>query len=507
MVGDLTDVLLAEPFWTDELVDDAGIPVLDVPVVTVGGGIGSFVFVDYLRIAGVAREKIKVLSAIDKPWVTYQHLATISQIPPAERLRSDSGSCPDNIWGFPSYAARESYRAQGLTNRLGPLWNVLTEPILTRYFTPRAGQVIEGMEREADRIGWWDMVDHGQVRITRRREGGGYFTLLTPPSGTSETKRVAYRSQFVHLAIGYPGLRLLPDLQEYRERTEDYAKVVSAYEPHEHLYEEVQRRARTVMVRGGGITASRILNRLIDDRDYRGSRATILHLFGSPVFESRLPALLNRRLGSDGWVYQGFNWPKAGWGGQIKVCLEKLEGEERKQVFDQMGRTSTPKRRLWTKQLARGRNEGWYKCYYGDVVEVRPGPDHSVLTRIKVADGILDISADFVIDATGLEADIRDHRVLNDLLDFGGARTNVLGKLDVDQRFEVSGTRNGEGRMYAVGSATLGSYYTAVDSFLGLQYAGLQVCDDLARQGFCHKIGPVQSIRQWWNWVLNRRLP
>ena len=31
----------------------AGIPVVDVPFVSVGGGIGSFVTVDYLRICGV----------------------------------------------------------------------------------------------------------------------------------------------------------------------------------------------------------------------------------------------------------------------------------------------------------------------------------------------------------------------------------------------------------------------------------------------------------------------
>ncbi len=48
--GDLTDELLATSVWTDELVAAAGIPVIDVPFVSIGGGIGSFVTVDYLRI-------------------------------------------------------------------------------------------------------------------------------------------------------------------------------------------------------------------------------------------------------------------------------------------------------------------------------------------------------------------------------------------------------------------------------------------------------------------------
>ena len=136
-----------------------------------------------------------------------------------------------------------------------------------------------------------------------------------------------------------------------------------------------------------------------------------------------------------------------------------------------------------------------------------PGSNNTVITRIQTADGNLEIPATYIIDSTGLEADIREHRVLADLLDYGGAGTNVLGKLDVDRKFEVRGTRNENGRMYAVGSATLGSYYTVVDSFLGLQYAGLTVCDELARQGFCKKIRPIHSIGEWWRWTLNRRLP
>ena len=41
--GDLTRELLETSFWSDDLVSRAGIPIIDVPFVTVGGGIGSFV--------------------------------------------------------------------------------------------------------------------------------------------------------------------------------------------------------------------------------------------------------------------------------------------------------------------------------------------------------------------------------------------------------------------------------------------------------------------------------
>ena len=106
--GDLNPQLLATSVWSDASVAAAGIPVLDVPVVSAGGGIGSFVLVDMLRIAGVPTNQIRVLSNLDFPWQTYEYLTRVSQIPRHERLRSDSSGMPDNPWGFPSYAWREA---------------------------------------------------------------------------------------------------------------------------------------------------------------------------------------------------------------------------------------------------------------------------------------------------------------------------------------------------------------------------------------------------------------
>lgn len=502
--GDLTDELLQTSTWDDGALARAGIPVVDVPLVTVGGGIGSFVLADYLRIAGVPPSSIRSLGGIDAPWQTYQYLTNVSQIPEGERLRSDSGSSPDNIWGFPAYSLREAWSAPGLAQKLAPLWQVMTEPILTDYYTPRAGQVFRAMAREANRIDWWSMATKGLVRMTRRRYGGGYFTVLTPPPGTSATKRVAFRSRWVHLAVGYPGLRFLPDLQEYRERYGDYSSVVNAYEPHEHVYQELQRRPGTVVVRGGGIVASRVLQRLVDDRDRTGAQTTILHLFRTYVSSSHGPSPFMRRRGANGWAYQGFNWPKGAWGGQLKFKLESLEGEERRRLYAVMGGTNTPRRKLWLGQLDRGRREGWYQVHVGEVDSVVPGPQGAVVTRIRTSAGTLELPAQAIIDATGLEADIREHRLLADLLDHSGAGRNPLGRLDVERDFEVRGTRSEPGKLYASGSATLGGYYCGVDSFLGLQYAALQICDDLASQGFCNYIGVGRSLSQWWRWVRNR---
>ncbi|MEO6203987.1 MAG: hypothetical protein ABIO67_01185, partial [Mycobacteriales bacterium] len=171
--GDLTDALIATDAWSDAMLAAAGIPVIDVPFVTIGSGIGSFVTTDYLRIAGVPTSDIKVLGNNPVPWSTYEYLTRNSQIPRTERLRSDSASTPDNIWGFPSYAVREALSGKGLKDKLFPLWNVATEPILSKYYTPKAGQAFASMEAETKRIRYFDCLNKGLVRMVRKRSGGG----------------------------------------------------------------------------------------------------------------------------------------------------------------------------------------------------------------------------------------------------------------------------------------------------------------------------------------------
>ncbi len=506
-LGDLTPELIDSDIWTDDMVAAAGIPVVDTKFVTVGGGIGSFVTVDYLRIYGVPISDIRVLTQLDTPWSSYEYLTRVSQIPRGERLRSDSSSTPDNLWGFPSYAVREAFAAHSVKGFFAPLCQVLLEPIFADYYTPRAGQAFKTMQREHDRIDYAQCVRRGQVRMVRRRREGGYFTILTPPAGSSSTMRVAYRSPFVHVAVGYPGLRLLPDLQAYRERYRDPSRVVNAYEPHEHVYQQLARRPGRVVVRGGGIVASRVLQRLIDDRDRLGLQTDIVHIFRTYISGAHGPSIFKRRKGGDGWAYQGFNYPKSVWGGQLKASIRELDGADRAKAYQEMGGTNTPIRKQWQSQLKRGRAQGWYRTVTGEVTDLRPAPvDEQVVTDLATAAGPVQIQADFVIDCTGLEADIREHRLLADLLDHSGAGRNPVGRLDVERTFEVVGTRSRPGRMYASGSATLGGPFPGVDTFLGLQIAAQEICDDLVTLGFCTRFGPVRSIRQWWRWARNKKI-
>ena len=132
----------------------------------------------------------------------------------------------------------------------------------------------------------------------------------------------------------------------------------------------------------------------------------------------------------------------------------------------------------------------------GTVEKVVPG-DGTVISTVKTDQGTFDVAANYIIDSTGLEADIGEHRVLADLLEHSGAGRNPLGRLDVEPSYEIRGTRSGVGRMYASGSATAGGYFSGVDSFLGLQYVSLRIADDLADQGFVPRITVRRSWREW----------
>ena len=63
-----------------------------------------------------------------------------------------------------------------------------------------------------------------------------------------------------------------------------------------------------------------------------------------------------RRTGGDGWAYQGFNYPKSVWGGQLKARMRKLEGEERADALQGDGRHQHARSAsCWQEQLQRGR--------------------------------------------------------------------------------------------------------------------------------------------------------
>lgn len=492
-----------------------GLPVDEVDYATIGAGLGSFVWVDYLRICGVKPEQIAALGIEPQPYSRYKQLCLSSQIPLYERLRSNSDSCPDNVWGFPSYAFREVWH-EVLKGRLGAslryLWQVFAEPTFAQTYTPRAGNVFDALDREAARINWDKIFRYGSVRSIRKTTDGRYAIAFSRTT-TGRRAHAFLISRFVHLATGYPAIKFLPDLQAYREKNLDFKSVVNAYEPHDHVYQHLEKYGGTVMIRGRGIVASRIVQRVYEARS-RNPQIRLVHLMRSPKPQGNKFGTSQRRV-EHHYEFQPFNWPKACWGGELRVMLEKADPQQRQRLIADWGGTTTADRNDWKRIVEAGINQGWYKIEFGNVERVEREQNY-IITYIqeKQFKGQLRLEADFIIDATGLDANVKASPLLNDLVTHYNLPLNYLGRLSVSNNFELMEMRNlltplnkgGKGRMYAAGAITLGGPYAAVDSFLGLQYAALWAVDDLAatKAPGVRRLNLLSSFIQWVKWVVNQ---
>jgi hypothetical protein len=488
------DVLYDTATWSDDLVRDSGVRVVDVPFVTIGGGLASFAVVDLLRICGVPVEEIRVLSPQRNPYDNVRRLMRSSQVLADDPLRSDSMSRVDNVWGFPGYAAEQALAQHSLR----PLLRVLAEPLAAEYFNPSPRQVFDGMDREAKRIEWQSMLVQGRATLVRKRTDGGYFCLVEPVDGGGT---FALCSRYVHIGTGYPALNFAPELCDYRARYGEYFRVVNAYEPHEQLYQVLRRRQATVLLRGAGITASRVLERLLDDQAKSGQRIRIMHLFRA--HDDELGAAAPRRPRRGGWSHQPFSFPKAAAAGQLRRPMLGMDDTRRAEYIRALGGTTSPHRNRWEEQLRRAQARGLYQEYRGEVRELSPSARGGVEVRVDVhtLPDNTKLDVDFVVDCTGLRFTLGESPLLADLLRTAGVGGNPLGGLDVGRHFELRGTDGDSGRIYASGVVAQGGYLAPVDSFWGFTHAALLICDDLARQGFCPRLGVSRSVAGWFRWL------
>ncbi|MEG4280545.1 FHA domain-containing protein [Microcoleus sp. MON1_C1] len=489
------------------------LPVAEVDWAAVGGGLGSFIWVDLLRICGVKTERIAVLGMEKQPYARYLRLCLNSQIPLRERLRSNSDSCPDNIWGWPPYALREAWQ-ELLKGRLGMslklMWQVFAEPTFAETYTPRAGNVFDSIDREADRIGWNQMFRYGRVRGIRKTDDGRY-AIAYSRSDADHREHAFLIAKYVHLATGYPAIQFLPDLQAYREKTQDFESVVNAYESHDGVYEKLEASGGSVLIRGRGIVASRVVQRIYEARQ-RNRNIQVLHLMRSPKPQGNKFKLAQRRV-ENHYEFQPFNWPKACWGGELRVLLEQAAPQLRPQLLTDWGGTTTAQRSDWRRIVKEGLSQGWYQITFGEVERVERDSQNRTVTYIqeKELKGQIKLEADFIIDATGLDAKVKTSPLLNDLVVQYNLPLNGLGRLSVNNDFEVPELRNSsgsntEGRVYAAGAITLGGPYAPVDSFLGLQYAALRSVESLAanRVAGVRKLSVWRSFVQWLKWIFNK---
>lgn len=484
----------------------SGLPVEETTYLALGGGIGSFIWVDTLLIHGVNASLITALGIDSIPYGKYKRFCVNSQIPAHERLRSDSGSTPDNLWGFPGYALRELYHClrQGDWRQLRKiLWRISAEPTFAESYTPLSGNVYASLNREMDRIGWQNMWRYGSIRAIRKTDDGRYVVAYSQSRKNPDNPHHLMIADYLHIALGYPAIRLLPDLTDYRVRTGDFKQVVNAYEPHDHIYDHLQKQGGTVLIRGRGIVASRIIQRIHEVRQYNPD-VGIVHLMRTPIFDGAKYGL-SRRLVENHWELQPYSWPKSAMGGIHRDLLANASPEERVAFLNDWGGTTTADRRAWREIIECGLKDGWYRIDFGQVEHVDNDADGQVVSYIqgRASQPSTVIRTDFIIDATGLEAGLDANPVLEDVVAHYDLPRNPNGRLNVNNQFELAELRNQNGRVYAAGIMTLGEPYAAVDSFTGLQYAALRSAEDLIEAGApgIQPLTPLRSLRQWLRWA------
>jgi pSer/pThr/pTyr-binding forkhead associated (FHA) protein len=383
-------------------------------------------------------------------------------------------------------------------------WQVFGEPTLAQTYTPRAGDVFASIDREAARIGWGRIWRYGRVKGIRKTDDGRYLVAYSQVNPQTGSQNRLMLCNYLHLAVGYPGVRFLPDLQEYRERTKDFKTVVNAYESHEHVYDHLHRHGGVILIRGRGIVASRIIQRIYELRR-KNPRIAVLHLMRSPIAAGNRYGKAQRVVDAH-WEFQPFNWPKACWGGELRELLESSNDQQRDQLLNDWGGTTTADRVDWREIVNTGLREGWYQIRFGDVSRVEKNESGRLVTIIKGKGGFTEeshLTTDFIVDCTGLEATVDSNPLLKDMVDHYRLGKNPKGRLRVANDFSVIGMENGPGRMFAAGAMTLGGPYAAVDSFLGLQYAALRSVEALTRLRApgLRGLGTFRSLGQWLRWA------
>jgi hypothetical protein len=354
----------------------------------------------------------------------------------------------------------------------------------------------------------------GRVMAVRKTDDGRYAIAYRVPAdlATSGPRNRVAITKYLHIAMGYPASRYLDDLQDFKRRYPRSQRVINAYEQHDAIYEDLEADGGIVLLRGRGIVASRVLQRLYEARA-KNKDIRVLHVMRSPVETGRSYGLA-RRLAANDFEYQAFNWPKACWGGTLRRQLERSDDAERVRLLQQWGGTTTADRADWDDIIVEGKREGWYKPFFGVVerIDLRNDKVISELESSQTFKEEVRLQADFIVDCTGLIADLDANPVLRDLIEAykltrnrasGRGAEQRLSGIKVTNDFEVHGMRNGNGRVYAAGVVTLNGPYAAVDSFLGLQYAALRSVDHLASEKAPAVSGmrPIRSAAQWLKWL------
>ncbi len=468
------------------IVDTAGVPGSNSPVVpleierctllSIGGGLGSFTLVDLLRIAGVPASELRVLGPHASPTHEYETALGNSGIGPDDRLRSESCSTPDNPWGFPGFALRESVARRTLR----PLARVLGEPLIAEYYTPRRRDLVAAVDREATRIGWRSM--HRPGVATRIRRGPhGYVVDARCSSG----RRRRIIADHLHLAVGPGPLRIPADSQSIRARSAPGdRRIFHVYEAHDVIRSEATAGPTVVGVRGAGIAANHAIDSLLEFRERSSLDLTVIQF-----------------IRTDRAASQPFNVPKSAWSGQLHQRLERADEAEADELLRRFGTTTAPPDRRRERRRHRAIAGGSFRqVVFSDPI-VAPVDGR---LSVDVGDEQPPVDLDFLIDATGFRLGLDGLPLVREFADACGIDPSVR-RIDVGSCFDVPELSGESGRAYVSGALAHGRRYAAPDTFFGLHYAAHHIAADLARRGLGRRCTPLRSVRWWARWMRNAR--
>lgn len=485
------------------------LPISESPYLALGGGLGSFAWVNHLRIYGVPADKITIIGHHTTPYARFRQLCRHSQISDNDRIRSDSSSRPDNLWGWPGYGLQEvgdNLRQGQWRDAIRIGWQLLSEPVLADTYAPRADTVYRSLEREMARIGWSSMVRPGEVCAVRQTDNGRYLIAYLPKNNSYALH--FHLTTYLHLALGYTDINLSDELQTFRHQSGNLRSVVQAYEPHEHIYRQLARRGGLVLLRGRGIVAARILQRLDDIRRTTQRDIRVIHLLRTPLTHDTYYGLARRQTRHH-WQWQPFNWPKAAFGGDLRQVMAEASPSERQVLLEIWGGTTAGDQQAWQSLIEHGLADGWYQLYFGEVADVRENGRFRLTTTLHDYDpphAPHHFAADFMIDCTGLHAHLTGHPLLIELQRLYHLPQNPSGNLATTHQFELKGLRNGEAQAFIAGIPAYGNDFAPVDSFLGLQYAARCAIERLLADNapYLHPLTGLDSLRQWWHWWHNQ---
>ena len=314
------------------------------------------------------------------------------------------------------------------------------------------------MERETDRIGYPEMLRQGPGPDGAPADGR---RLLHDPDAARgrHPRPSAWRSAaaYVHVAIGYPGLKFLPDLQRLpRElpRLRQRRQRLRAARAH------LRAAAAAAGHRGDPRRRHRRLARAAaaDRRPGRGSglQTQIVHVFRTYVTGSHGPNICAcaARAATAGPTRASTTRSRCGAASSRPRCASS-KARSGPTLYKLMGGTNTPKRRRWQAQMQAGpRRRAGTAPLPGEVDDdASPARQRHRQVQLKTATGpVAGAGRLSSSTAPGWRPTSASTGCSPTCSTTAGRAATRCGRLDVERNFEVLGTRSEPGTLYASGT-------------------------------------------------------